>query len=531
MSPQPKPSETDGAPAVFWVGLLLIALFTALLWAPGQGGFFALDDFVFIEAYAPGSALSAPATWLTAVSPVDNSYRPLTTAAYFNLARRAFGLNPWGYHLVNLLIHGLTTLLVASLCWSITRSGTAALFGGLFYATRSSLWVAVRWSSGVQDLGLALGAALAALALVLYVRRGRLSALAACIAGVLVALGSKEAGLALIPALAAVAVAASFGGWLRRTALALVPASVLGGIYLAWRVSLTWTYPTIHKTTTDPGHLARRFSGFFLSSLTGVSSSPVWGAVALGISALGLFALYRLRAKRTSHGQPPPAWGRALTAGLVFFAVTLIPTLVISQEPHQYYLAMPLVGMSLAVAGASAGLIKAQEDRSRLAVVALVALLVGAPMAQGLKEVRAKDAGLLASGGFYHSGDGAIYERAWRGVSGLWATLPEGATLLMVGYPYDGLISANVRGRGLEPTSTMGAMFRAFYGLKGLAMAHVVAEASQVGTMSPAVALEELEAKPNATFVALYSRGRFEALSAEEAKALLATLSKERPTR
>lgn len=531
MSPHPKPSETGGAPAVFWVGLLLIALFTALLWAPGQKGFFALDDFVFLEAYAPGSALSSPASWLTAVSPVDNAYRPLTTSAYFSLSRRAFGLNPWGYHLVSLLIHGLTTLLVAGLCWGVTRNGTAALMGGLFYATRSSLWVAVRWSSGVQDLGLALGAALAALGLVLYVRRGGILGLATCIAGVVVALGSKEAGLALVPALVALAVAASPGGWLRRTALALVPASALAAIYLAWRVALTWTYPTIHKTSTNPLHLARRFAGFFLSSLTGASSSPTWGAVALGVSAVVLLGLYRLRAQRTSEGQPPPAWGRAIAAGLVFFTVTLIPTLVITQEPHQYYLAMPLVGMSLAVAGASAGLVEAQEARSRLAVAALVALLVGAPLVQGLREVRAKDAGELASGGFYHSGDGAIYQRAWRGVSGLWEALPEGATLLMVGYPYDGLISANVRGRGLEPTSTMGAMFRAFYGLRDLSFAHVVAEASQVGTMSPTVAFEQVEAEPDTTFVALYSQGSFEALPAEEAKELLATLSKERPAR
>ena len=61
------------------------------------------------------------------------SYRPVTTLTHF-VDFRLFGLNPWGYHLFSLLIHGLTTLLVFALLEALVRGRTgpflgAALFG------------------------------------------------------------------------------------------------------------------------------------------------------------------------------------------------------------------------------------------------------------------------------------------------------------------------------------------------------------------------------------------------------------------
>jgi hypothetical protein len=523
MPRKPPPSKPRGAPVAFWLGLLLLAAATVLLWAPGQKGFFALDDFVFLEAYAPGAARAAPGLWLTAVSPVDNAYRPLTTAAYFSLARKAFGLEPSGYHLASLALHLLTTLLVAGLCWSLTGDAASSLLGGLFYASRSSLWVAVRWSSGVQDLGLALGSALAALGLSLYVRRGRAFGLAFCLGGVALALGSKEAALVLVAAILPVAAAARPRRWARRTAWALGPALALSAVYLYWRVVLTRSHPTIHKVSTSPGHLAVRLRDFLLWSFSGAATPAVslLAGGALALAVVGLLVLARRSVRSRPGGEPPAAWLRALLAGTVFFLVALIPPLVITQVAHQYYLAMPMVGLSLAVAGAACGLLQAAEVRSRILVAALVVALAGGALAAARWELRGKDLGRIPSGGFYESADGETYEKAWLGVSGLWPSLDEGASLLILGYPYDGLISSDVLGGGLEPTSTRASMFRAFYGKRSLRAAHVAKRPEKAGAVSPSRALEWLEAEPARTYVARYRDGRFEALSTPEARALL----------
>lgn len=523
MPREPTSRQRPGAPAAFWVSLVLLAAATLAMWAPGRGSFFALDDFVFLEAYAPGSPLASPARWLTDVSPVDNAYRPLTTAAYFTIARKAFGLDPRGYHTLSLALHCATALLVALFCWTMVRSVPAAVLGGLFYASRSSLWVAVRWVSGTQELGLALGAALAAAALAAYMRRGRPWALAACLGGVLVALASKEGGVVLALALLPVAIAAPSKRWAKRAASSLGPAFAVTGLYLAWRVSLTWSHPTIHQTTTSPSHLAQRLLKYLVWSFSGApaDSAPALAVSVAGLAFLGLMLLAGRSPSSTAPGERPPAWPRAISAGIAFFGLALIPPLVITQVPHQYYLSMPLVGMSLAVAGAAGGILWWAEARSRALTAALTALLVAGVLVPAFVEARAKDAGRIPSGGFYKAGDGAVYETAWRGASGLWPSLPEGASLLMVGYPYDGLISSDLGGGGgLKPTSTMASMFRAFYGREDLAFAHVVDEPSQAGTVGPSEALRTLAEKPDKAFVALHREGRFEALSGAEARDL-----------
>ena len=55
--------------------------------------------------------------WGLAISSVAShkSYRPLTTLTY-RLNHSVHGLDPLGYHAVNVLLHGLVTVLVRRLC-------------------------------------------------------------------------------------------------------------------------------------------------------------------------------------------------------------------------------------------------------------------------------------------------------------------------------------------------------------------------------------------------------------------------------
>lgn len=64
------------------------------------------------------------------------SYRPLTVLT-FRLNHAIHGLQPLGYHLVNVLLHCLATLLFLYTCWYVifTKCSGAALLAGLLFAT------------------------------------------------------------------------------------------------------------------------------------------------------------------------------------------------------------------------------------------------------------------------------------------------------------------------------------------------------------------------------------------------------------
>lgn len=80
-----------------------------------------------------------------------NYYRPLFTLSYL-LTYYVFGLNPWGFHLVNILLHALNTLLVFWLLWRIIPHWPAALAGGALFAVHPIHTESVAWVAGLTDV-------------------------------------------------------------------------------------------------------------------------------------------------------------------------------------------------------------------------------------------------------------------------------------------------------------------------------------------------------------------------------------------
>ena len=64
------------------------------------------------------------------------SYRPLTVMT-FRLNYHFHGLEPFGYHTINVVLHCIATLLFSFLCWRVIfiRYGGATLLAGLLFAT------------------------------------------------------------------------------------------------------------------------------------------------------------------------------------------------------------------------------------------------------------------------------------------------------------------------------------------------------------------------------------------------------------
>ncbi len=79
-----------------------------------------------------------------------NYYRPfhmLAHAAGYTLS----GLKPYGFHLINILLHCLSTLLVTLFGYRFTRDKTASTAGGFIFALHPVHAESVSWIAGVTD--------------------------------------------------------------------------------------------------------------------------------------------------------------------------------------------------------------------------------------------------------------------------------------------------------------------------------------------------------------------------------------------
>uniref|UniRef100_A0A4W5RG02 Transmembrane O-mannosyltransferase targeting cadherins 2a n=1 Tax=Hucho hucho TaxID=62062 RepID=A0A4W5RG02_9TELE len=83
------------------------------------------------------------------------SFRPLCTLS-FRLNHALGGLRPWGYHLVNMGLHGAVTGLFTALCRPLLGGGPWILLAGLLFASHPVHTEAVAGVVGRADVGAAL---------------------------------------------------------------------------------------------------------------------------------------------------------------------------------------------------------------------------------------------------------------------------------------------------------------------------------------------------------------------------------------
>ncbi|XP_067110655.1 LOW QUALITY PROTEIN: protein O-mannosyl-transferase TMTC2 [Osmerus mordax] len=82
------------------------------------------------------------------------SFRPLCTLS-FRLNHALGGLRPWGYHLVNVSLHGAVTALFTALCRPLLGGGPWSLLAGLLFASHPVHTEAVAGVVGRADVGAA----------------------------------------------------------------------------------------------------------------------------------------------------------------------------------------------------------------------------------------------------------------------------------------------------------------------------------------------------------------------------------------
>lgn len=168
--------------------VLLPALVTAILSAPGLGFDSFWDDFFFLtRAQGDAAAYLAP-------DPAETFWRPIPQGLYFRLLLALGSAGPLAGHFINLVVLGSCAALLASLA-SRLAGPRVGLLAGLVFAASAAIPSLVAWTSASQDLF-----AMVFLLIALHLRdSGKIAASAAATA---CALLSKETAAVAIPVLA-----------------------------------------------------------------------------------------------------------------------------------------------------------------------------------------------------------------------------------------------------------------------------------------------------------------------------------------
>jgi tetratricopeptide (TPR) repeat protein len=173
-------------------------------------GFVYVDDLQlvqnpYVRSFQHLKEIFTANVWSFQGPTVTNYYRPMMTLGYL-IGYKIFGMQPYGFHLVSLLLHALIVGLVFALTKRLTRDRGWAFVAGAWFALLPIHTESVAWIAAVTDLELTFFYLITFglfLALARPGGRGSARLLAVMVATFILALLSKEQAMTL-PALATV---------------------------------------------------------------------------------------------------------------------------------------------------------------------------------------------------------------------------------------------------------------------------------------------------------------------------------------
>lgn len=354
----PAAGATHARPLDFLAcGLAL--LLAAIAHAGATRTFFAADDITFLSR-AAGLAPAFP--W----------FRPLSEGLAFRLEYALFGLDPFPWHVVNLLLHLLATAGVYALARRWIGSPFAAGAAAILSGCSSIAFTPVHWTSGVTELLAGAFLAAATLAHLESRRRGMGWAIAAAVLALLAML-SRE--LAVTWPLLVLLIERGPGAP-RRSPAYVVPSLLAAGIEVAtFAAGGLWhrfAGSEAYARSFAPGVLLANLTTYVAWSFTPwnpipdlvASPDPEAWRVALPIVLIVAWALRR------------GIGGEALRLGLAWWLAFLLPVLPLASHTYLYYAYVPWMGGAIAVAALGHAMLARATPRT-LAAAAAAALLVG----------------------------------------------------------------------------------------------------------------------------------------------------------
>lgn len=340
--------------------MILIAIVACAVFANTLGGDFVYDDN---RQILRNTLIQQPSNYGTALTSdvwafkgdgsvaASNYYRPVFTLWSIALWK-LFGANPFGWHLFNILLHVLASLLAFRILriWEIPL--LPALAGGLIFAVHPVHAESVAWIAGSPDLLLACGL-FGTLILVDSAAADKsklkFSAALVCYA---FALGSKEVAFACLPIIALFFICRGDG--LKKSLIATLPFAALAAafFFIRWRIIGVLALPVEDPPTVGSAILSapQVFTFYIGQILFPVTLSgnyplrPVDAVTMLGfvvplLVTTTVVILIAIAARGSRRGMAAAAI--FLLALLPAFNLTAFPN---DQIVHDRYLYVPLLG-------------------------------------------------------------------------------------------------------------------------------------------------------------------------------------------
>ena len=462
-----------------WIGAL-VAIVGGAVYLPSLASGFNADDFLILWRIKSIEGLSEPLAYFKFA--FYEYFRPLGFLSYA-LDWRLWGLNPWGFHLTNVVLHAANAALVFRLAGRLlpVRGATVA---AVLFALHPASHEAVYWVAARFDL-LATFFMLVSLVCLTSANGGWRSA---GIVAFALALLSKESAISLViiaPAwdalvdrrtlrdtarrlipllivVAAYAAARSFGadlaaaGGERRLPKLLMTGAALGGVlWLAWRRERDPIAPrrmTMILIGIAAASLFLPSSWFvekvgFLTHVVFYSFSPVamppppleWFSPESLVRAIPQIVVIGLATLAVAWWLRHPTPTRAVIQFIaIFVAAALLP--VSSMTGGLRYLYLSSVGVALAIGYLIEGLTPARR-RVAIAVVAVLCLVSGQQLFQAGRAWHAastmtRDGVLLMAGSVRRCGmDDVLLLDAPVAIGGVYANVPWDAFDVLTGCP------------------------------------------------------------------------------------------------
>jgi hypothetical protein len=320
--------------------------------------FFAQDDITFLSRAA-------------GLEPADWSFRPLSAGLAFRLEYALFGLRPFGYHLVNLLLHLLNVAGVYALAARLSRSPAIAGGAAVLFGVSSFAFTPVHWATGVIELlttALLLGATL----LHLHSHRDGSAWRWVVAVAALVAMLSKETAVAWVVLILFIEWRS---GGAARMGRAVLPAAAAGVAFALYFLgSRHWQLPqpsVAYALTASPVSLTQNLFTYLqwsvalsnpIPDVVALPDPAAW-RVALPLAVVLVLALWSQRRKTLNTFEVGVGWWLAF----------LLPVLPLAHHTYLYYLYIPAVGGAIAVSAIGRELLTRWGGR-HAAMIGLVAL-------------------------------------------------------------------------------------------------------------------------------------------------------------